>query len=95
MSRRGIEDVPQFGQPVPFTHAIATFVDLMRGRENTPEERQTAYGRLDDATGKALLHEADRRGWSATEMDEHLAELAGDTTAPEGDLSGGVPTFWK
>jgi len=95
MSRAGIEDFPHYGQALSFSHAVGRFVDLMRGNPNTPEQRQEAYARLDDATGAALQREADRNGWSAVEIDEYLAGLAGDTTAPEGDLTGGVPMFRK
>jgi hypothetical protein len=95
VSRNGIEDVPHFGSPVSFTHAVGRFVDLMRGLPNTPEHRQEAYGKLDEATGAALMKEANRQGWSAGEIDERLAELAGDTEAAEGSLDGGAPFFWK
>lgn len=95
MSNGRFDTMPTYGQPLPYTQAIAAVLDELRGKENTPENRQHAYGRISDAAGAALLREADSKGWSATEMDAHLAEILGDTTAAEGDLSGGVPTFWK
>ena len=94
-----IDTMPRAGQAQPFTVAVAAFVDQLRGRglENTAENRQQVYARLDEATGAALMREANRNGWGPDQLDDVLATLAGDTTADEGQPTGGgeVPIVWK
>jgi hypothetical protein len=81
-----VDQLPALGQKMGFATAVGSFVRELRERqlENTPENRQLVYKRLNEPAGAAILREAKRNGWSAAQVDAVLEMYAGTTGAEEG-----------